>query len=178
MKFASTKLVAAALLLAACQNAQAGDVPPQLFVGTQWKIEAVNGQAHFADGLGTFSLDREGRLSTSAGCNGMGGSYTLSGNQLTVGPMMGTQMACMPEKKMEDERLLADVLGNKGPFTVKPDEKGVTLSGQQGAVIRLVPVEENPAEGPVPMGELAPPAIGETLPGVDPSMTPQSIQSR
>ena len=50
-----------------------------------------------------------GRANGSGGCNRMSGSYQLSGDRLTLGPMAGTMMACA--EGMETEKAFMAALG-------------------------------------------------------------------
>lgn len=140
MKFASTSLLLT-VLVSSTACAEEKIVQAQLFIGTPWKIAAVGADKAFANGVGTLSLAPEGRLSAFSGCNGIGASYRYEGNTLTVGPAMATRMACMPEKKMQDEQTLGDALA-KGPFTVKESPSGATLTAADGTEIVLVPVDD------------------------------------
>ncbi len=66
-----------------------------------WKLQdarAGDGKridALFARHDKPLTLDfHDGNVSVRNACNGIGGSYTLEGDTLTFGPMMGTMMAC------------------------------------------------------------------------------------
>jgi heat shock protein HslJ len=48
-----------------------------------------------------------GGVSVNAGCNSIGGSYTISGNRLTVGQVMSTEMACDPALMAQDQWIAA-----------------------------------------------------------------------
>ncbi|WP_235737688.1 META domain-containing protein [Nocardioides alcanivorans] len=50
-----------------------------------------------------------------SGCNGLGGTWALDGDTLTVGPLMGTMMACDPPR-MDQENWLRTTL--EEPITV------------------------------------------------------------
>ncbi|MBS0214995.1 MAG: META and DUF4377 domain-containing protein [Proteobacteria bacterium] len=66
-----------------------------------WKLQDARASgggridALFARDDKPLTLDfGDGRVSVRNACNGIGGSYTLEGDTLTFGPMMGTMMAC------------------------------------------------------------------------------------
>lgn len=70
-----------------------------------WKLQdaRANGggriDALFARDDKPLTLDfGDGRVAVRNACNGIGGSYTLEGDALTFGPMMGTMMACADPK--------------------------------------------------------------------------------
>lgn len=62
-------------------------------VGTEWTLVSLNG-THVTESAPTLTLDDEGRLSGSGGCNRYGGSYTLTDGMLTISPLFSTRMAC------------------------------------------------------------------------------------
>jgi heat shock protein HslJ len=77
---------------------------------------------------------KDGRLSVSNTCNHLGGSYTLEGNALTVGPMMSTQRACGEPGVMELDRLAGDRL--QGKLTVRSlDAAGLSVATASGDVL-------------------------------------------
>lgn len=67
-------------------------------VNTYWKLVGLNGkdvavsdkqrEPHLV-----FAADN--RVAGSDGCNRIAGDYTLDGNKITLGQMIGTRMACM-----------------------------------------------------------------------------------
>lgn len=108
--------IAPALLacaLAACAGTGASDksasqpqAPAQADAAAQlpryhWKLQdarASDGkriEALFVRDDKPLTLDfHDGNVSVRNACNGIGGSYTVAGDTLTFGPMMGTMMAC------------------------------------------------------------------------------------
>lgn len=60
----------------------------------------------------------DGRVSASAGCNGLGGEYTVVGGTLTFGEFMSTLMAC-EDDIMQKEQALNSVLANTTAMTFK-----------------------------------------------------------
>ena len=82
----------------------AADVSTQL-PRYHWKLQDARASgggridALFARDDKPLTLDfADGRVSVRNACNGIGGSYTLDGDTLTFGPMMGTMMACTDPK--------------------------------------------------------------------------------
>lgn len=55
----------------------------------------------------TFEDDQ---VSGTASCNGYGGSYELSGSNISFGNLAMTEMACFPEETMEAEALFAEAI--------------------------------------------------------------------
>lgn len=91
---------------------------------------------------------RDGQVSFSGGCNGHSGAATFDGDQLTVGPMMATMMAC-DQPLMEQDATVAAFL-NAG-VTVQLDGDNLALTGADGARIelldRVVADPDRPIEG-------------------------------
>lgn len=58
-----------------------------------------------------------GSISANAGCNMMGGTYTVDDDHLVVGPMFMTEMACDPARSAQDQ-WLADFLGSRPLVTL------------------------------------------------------------
>ncbi len=80
-------------------------LPVQQLAGTNWAIETLDGKA-LADGTRSNIVEfTPDRLSVRAGCNNMGGSYSVAGQTLKAGPMMATRMACAPELMAQDDTL-------------------------------------------------------------------------
>ena len=71
-----------------------------------------------------------GRASGFAGCNRFSGSYTLSGDSLSFGPLISTKMACAQGNDVEVSYLAA--LGNVRTFTVA--DSVLTLRGADAPV--------------------------------------------
>jgi heat shock protein HslJ len=89
-----------------------------------------------------------GSLGISAGCNSMGGSYTITDGKLTVGAMMTTEMACQEPLMAQDQWISAFV--NDAAVTLEGDtltlsKDGVTLT----ATDKKVAKPDLPVEGTV-----------------------------
>jgi heat shock protein HslJ len=72
-------------------------------------------------------------ISANAGCNTMGGTYTIDDDHLVVGPMFMTEMGCDPPRMAQDQ-WLADFLGSRPLVTLAgndlvlaSDETTITL---------------------------------------------------
>jgi heat shock protein HslJ len=120
--------------LAACRSASPGASGPVASpVGVDWRLVAVAGApaGNGANGQpATLRLDDVGqRASGYAGCNQFSGSYTLSGNSLTFGPLAMTRMACATGDALE--RSYSTALEQTTAFKVT--SKGLEL--RQGSVL-------------------------------------------
>ena len=86
---------------------------------------------------------RDGQLGAQAGCNHLSAAYEIDGDQLTAGPMGGTEMGC-PEPLMEQDTWLARLFAK--PVTVGDDPLTLT-SGE--VVLTLAPREEVSPDRPL-----------------------------
>ena len=77
---------------------------------------------------------KDGRLSVSNACNGMGGGYTLEGDALSVGNMMSTNMACGEPGVMALDGLVSERL--QGKLTIRSlDASQLVLAAANGDVL-------------------------------------------
>ena len=90
---------------------QAGPLPPATpprgpatpLADSKWRVVAINGRP--TPDEPKYRMEFTGsRVSAGFGCNGMGGSYVLDRDMLSVGSFMGTQMGCAePAKSFESQ---------------------------------------------------------------------------
>ncbi len=92
----------------------------------------------------TLSFTEDGAGGTAA-CNGYGGSYTISGNEITFSEIFGTEMACSPDETMTSEHMYLQAFSRVETFSMGEDT--LTLSGE-GVELDFV------ALPPVPTAEL------------------------
>lgn len=85
----------------------------------------------------TFESDRVGG---TAACNGYGGTYELSGSEISIGELAMTEMACFPEETMTAERLYANAITRVD--TVSVDEQ-LSLTAD-GVELIFEPLEPAP----------------------------------
>ena len=77
-----------------------GAVAPAALAGTNWQVAAINGRATPA---GDYFMNFEAaRFGAKFGCNGLGADYRQTGDMITAGPVIGTQMAC-PDMRFESQ---------------------------------------------------------------------------
>ena len=94
--------------------------------GSTFTSTSVTGHDLVAGTSARVSFE-DGQLGVSAGCNQMGGGYSLDGDQLVIdGPMRTTEMACDPPL-MDQDAWLADWVG--AGLTWQLDGDTLTLSG-------------------------------------------------
>lgn len=84
------------LMLSAC-FAQGTDEPSASLIGS-WKLTAygpVDAPIPAVEGTTAgLTFNEDGTVTGSSGCNGLGGDYTVEGNQVTFGEFVSTLMAC------------------------------------------------------------------------------------
>ncbi len=110
---------------------------PTSLTGHTWTLTRliVNGQeqplspAHSAT-LRFLPNDRQ--IAGSGGCNSYGGSYTLIGNQLRVGELRVTLMACEDESIMVQESHYLEALPRVNSYQLTGST--LTLTGDGGRV--------------------------------------------
>jgi len=85
---------------------RAGD---QSLAGTEWLLTGYNnGAGGFVSVLTgtavTAAFSEDGQISGTAGCNSYSGAFTVTGSDISIGPLAVTEMYCMdPEGVMEQE---------------------------------------------------------------------------
>lgn len=92
-----------ATLIVACSGA-----PPASLDGREFIVVnlAADGVAQpLVPGTQIRISFNDGQIGANAGCNHLGGSYSLDGGRLLVGDLAMTEMGCDPERHAQDERL-------------------------------------------------------------------------
>ncbi len=143
-------------------------MPATTLAGTNWtltSIEALGAESGTLPGADiTLDFSADGQANGAAGCNTYNGTYTLTGETLTFGPLITTRMMC-PEPIMKQEQAYLAMLAN--PSTVKQETDRLTLTFDGGKTIfkykstgtagAAAPVQPStqPAGQPVPVTNLA-----------------------
>lgn len=97
----------------------------QDLAGTNWEaIGFNNGKQAVVSVLGdvslTASFGKDGTLSGNAGCNEYNGPYTVTGNQVKIGPLASTMKACSePEGIMDQESQFLAALQSAATYTIE-----------------------------------------------------------
>lgn len=153
-RFAALAAVSA-LALVACgddSDSNPGDTsgpdgPSVLAIdGATYLSDTVTGQTLVDGSRLTLNFDG-GRLGASAGCNSMGGDFTVDDGVLTVGDMAMTEMAC-DEPLMTQEQWYAQFL-TSGPTITQDGDRITLVSGDVTLVMldREVADPDRPLEG-------------------------------
>jgi heat shock protein HslJ len=115
------------LSLSACSGILPGSEDP--LKGTSWQLMTLGGSA-LIPGSEINGFFEEGQVGGSAGCNSYGGSYQVSGDKLTIGEIIQTEMACLdPPGVMEQEQEYLQLLGQASSFSIRGHELRITTSG-------------------------------------------------
>lgn len=118
-----------ALALAALPMAAAAQ---QGLAGSEWRPLTVAGQP-FPEGVEAFvQFGADGRLTGLGGCNRFSGSYSIDGDNLTIGPVAATRMAC-PEPAMAAEAALFAAFDAAASFS--RDEADLNLLDADGVPV-------------------------------------------
>lgn len=79
---------------------------PSLLYDKDWRLVSIQGELVDTAGMHRIPAIRfsksDHRVSGNGGCNGMGGTYTVTGEKLHFSPLISTKMAC-PNLSVEDK---------------------------------------------------------------------------
>jgi len=120
MKILLTLLLSASTALAMETNQASATLP-----GSAWQVTAFAAQTPLADNPITFEFDNEGSISGDASCNRFGGSCSIDGSKIKVGPLRSTRRACEPEIMQQEHKFLA-LLAAVTAWSVVGDELVLT----------------------------------------------------
>jgi heat shock protein HslJ len=111
--------------------------PPARLEGSAWRLQELPG----AQSAALAQLSRpvtvrfeSGRLAGFAGCNNFSGGYTLDGDQLKIGPVASTQMAC-PEPGASIETAFHAALSGTVRYVIDGDD--LTVTAASGDTLRF-----------------------------------------
>ena len=99
--------------------------------GSAWQVITFAGQAPLADHPITFEFDNEGNIAGDASCNRFGGTCTIEGNAMKVGPLRSTRRACEPDVMQQEHKFLA-LLGSVTNWSLEGEE--LVLTAQDGVI--------------------------------------------
>ncbi|MDU9003670.1 META domain-containing protein [Sedimentitalea todarodis] len=103
-------------------------------VGGEWLVEDINGEGVMDILQTTLVFGTDGQLSGTGGCNRYSGTYELSGDMLSIGPLASTRMAC-PEAISNQENRFFETIAS--PLRAAMDEtRALILTGEAGKTLR------------------------------------------
>ncbi len=123
-------VVCGALVFASCSEDVTG--PSDLQGGT-WQLRSMRtetGGTFVPEDPSRFTVEftADGKILARADCNGCGGNYTMSGENLTVGPMICTLIACPTSRGQEFAGLL------EGTSDVDADANELEIESPDGTL--------------------------------------------
>jgi heat shock protein HslJ len=85
--------------------------------GTAWWVEDIAGKGVIDRSHTTIKFLEEGKVSGDTGCNRYFGSYEITGETLTFGPLASTRRACA-ESLMNQEMAFLETMAQVSHWTV------------------------------------------------------------
>ena len=125
------KLLLPLLLAVTTSLAMETNQAPVTLPGSAWQVTSLAGQDPLDDHPITFDFDTEGNIAGDASCNRFGGTCTIEGNTMTVGPLRSTRRACEPEIMQQEQKFLA-LLGACTTWSLEGDE--LVLAAPDGEI--------------------------------------------
>src|SRR5215212_3461223 len=94
-----------------------------------WKLTAygpASAPAPAAEGVDAgLTFNEDGTITGTSGCNGLGGDYTVEGDQITFGEFASTLMAC-DEPIMKQEEAAHKVMTGSAAYKIEGDTLTIT----------------------------------------------------
>lgn len=104
-------LIAALALVACASGASSGEL-----LDREWKLVSPATPSGVA--TPTLRFESDGRVSGNTGCNMTSGSYTTTGDELSIGPLVTTRRACAEERGNELERTYVGAIESARRFRI------------------------------------------------------------
>ncbi len=102
--------------------------------GIDWQLVSLNGQPALAETPITARFGDDGKLTGSAGCNRYIAGYHLDGQNIAIGPVAATRMACpQPEGVMQQEAQYLTALSTAATYAI--NLKRLELRTAAGALV-------------------------------------------
>jgi len=109
-----------------------GGEPVSLLLGA-WQVTEIGGASVVADSEPSIAFEEGGAVNGSASCNRFFGTYTLSGEGLSIGDVGSSMMMC-EDPVMANERTFLEILDDLGGFEIGADG-ALTLRANDGRTI-------------------------------------------
>lgn len=109
---------------------------PVTLTGTNWSANGINTGTDAVSGLVadtevTAVFGDDGTISGNAGCNTYNGTYEVSEESMTIGPLATTKKACEPDVSAQEANYLA-ALGRVTTYMIRGDQ--LELRDDEGAL--------------------------------------------
>jgi len=99
-----------------------------------WNVTEVDGTPAITDAPATLVFGDDGTLSGTTGCNSYNTSFEIDGDQLVLGEIAMTLMACIGEVGDQEAAFLA-VLGDSPTFDLLDTDAQLTIENASGATL-------------------------------------------
>jgi heat shock protein HslJ len=116
---------------------------PVTLPGSAWEVTSLADEDPLDDHPITFEFDAEGNIAGDASCNRFGGTCTIEGNTIKIGPLRSTRRACEPEIMQQEQKFLA-LLSNVSAWSIEDDE--LVLTAPEGEIRSTRKTPETPQE--------------------------------
>ena len=104
--------------------------------GTSWVLEDLAGAPVVQRGRATLEFDASGRASGNGSCNRFSGPATISGDSISFGPLISTEMACVEEPLTNQETRYLAALGAAERWAMEGSTLRIYFTGS-GEPLRL-----------------------------------------
>ena len=125
------KLLLPLLLTITTSLAMETNQAPVTLPGSAWQVTTFAGQVPLTDHPITVEFGTEGNIAGDASCNRFGGTCTIEGKTIKVGPLRSTRRACEPEVMQQEHKFLA-LLGAITTWSLEGDD--LVLTAPEGAI--------------------------------------------
>jgi heat shock protein HslJ len=141
----SLSICAGMMVLAACaslgsQPGGGGDL-----TGKVWALTELMGKPPGAGTGISAQFSSDSKVSGSAGCNRYSGTYTVSGNSITISSSMATTMMMCEDSVMQQENAYLKALGEAKTYEVKGDQ--LTLAGTDKTSLAIYKAQSQDLSG-------------------------------
>ena len=136
--------VVSMMFLTACEPLDdyfEGDEP---LAGPIWALLQLDGNPPVPGTTITAEFDEAGKVGGAAGCNSYAAPYTAGEQQITIGPVMNTQMMCIEPVMIQEIDYLA-ALQAAATYAIEGDQ--LTLMDGDGTVVALLEVIDQSLAG-------------------------------
>lgn len=128
----------AAVLLAGC-TAVVPAGPAASLKNTSWVVTEIQGEPTIPDFQPAIAFGAADQVGGNSGCNGFGGTYTLTGTQISFGELMMTAMLCTDNGRDQQETAFHAALGTVVSVRFAGDTVEM-LDGDGAVALLLAPV--------------------------------------
>ena len=127
-----------------------GGAPAVLLQGGEWGVVDIGGAGIVDRSHVTLNFGADGHLTGKGSCNSYMGSYTLTGEGLSVSKMASTMMACVPDALMQQESRFHEILNQVKRFRFGSDGALILQAGDGRTITARRGSQETPLNSLIP----------------------------